>query len=240
MNGSARATRAAYRIIHPGPQHGRGIYEVICRANDFDPNKQVPGVFGLDDQHWEAAQRRFPEGQFIAVTDGEDAKVIGVALALRTNYPPSAPPKSWREVIGDLSLKGHEPGGKWLYGVEKAVHPDYQRRGVGTALYEAQFKLAQRLGLRGIYAGGMLKGYRHHQDRLSVRDYAGKVMRGELFDPTVSVQMRRGFKPRSIIENYSWDHEAGHTGMLIVWENPRRSERPGKSQKQEAGAGVRL
>ena len=45
-------------------------------------------------------------------------------------------------------------------------------------------------------------------------------MRGEVFDPTVSMQMRRGFSPRSVIENYAWDAQADHTGMLIVWERP--------------------
>ena len=71
-----------------------------------------------------------------------------------------------------------------------------------------------------MYAGGMLKGYERFRDRLSVREYAAKVMRGEVFDPTVSMQMRRGFSPRSVIENYAWDAQADHTGMLIVWERP--------------------
>ena len=32
--------------------------------------------------------------------------------------------------------------------------------------------------------------------------------------------MRRGFSPRGLIENYAWDAQADHTGMLIVWERP--------------------
>jgi GNAT superfamily N-acetyltransferase len=219
---AGRSSTQGYRIIRPRPEHGVGVYETICRANGYAPERGVPGVFGLSG--WEALLERFGEGQFVAVT--ETGEVIGVALALRTDYPPSAPPKSWREVVGDLSLGNHEPEGAWLYGAEKAVHPDHQGKGVGTALYKAQFKLAQRLGVKGIYAGGMLKGYKRYRERMSVREYAGKVMRGEVFDPTVSVQMKRGFKARSIIENYAWDQDAEHTGMLIVWETPRRSERP--------------
>jgi GNAT superfamily N-acetyltransferase len=220
-----------YRIIQPEIRHGEGVYETICLANDLDPAggehgaTQVSWIFGRGG--WPQLLERCGAGQFIAVTeiDGQE-KVIGVAIALRTAYPPSAQPKSWLEAIGDLSLAGHEPGGKWLYGAEKAVHPDFQGQGVGTALYEVQFRLARRQGLRGIYAGGMLKGYRNYRDTMSIREYAGRVMRGELFDPTVSVQMRRGFRPRSLIENYSWDHEASHAGLLIVWEPQRRSDRP--------------
>lgn len=230
-SGSRVATDRTYRIIQPRAEHGEGVYETICLANDLDPHggphseTQASWIFG--GTGWQGALDRFGHGQFVAVTDvGGRERVIGVAIAMRTSYPPSAQPKGWLEAIGDLSLANHEPGGRWLYGIEKAVHPDFQGRGIGTALYEAQFKLAKRLGLRGIYAGGMLKGYKHYKDKMTVREYAGKVMRGEIFDPTVSVQMKRGFKPRAIIENYAWDHEAQHTGLLIVWETPQRHDRP--------------
>lgn len=221
-SGRSSATGLSYRIVQAKPEHGRGVYETICFANGFDPHAAVvPGVFGLE--AWPALLKRFGAGQFVAVVgEGEAERVVGVALALRTDYPPSANPKSWREMIGDLALAGHAPQGRWLYGVEKAVRPEHQGRGVGSALYEAQFRLVRQLGLRGIYAGGMLKGYARYKERMSIREYAGKVMRGELFDPTVSVQMKRGFKPRTLIENYAWDRDAQHTGMLIVWEPPRR------------------
>lgn len=180
--------------------------------------------------------RRFPEGQFVVVTDTpEGERVVGLALAMRTDYPPSARPLSWMEMVGDLNLTRHDPAGRWLYGVEKAVHPAFQGRGVASALYKAQFALAEQLGLAGMYAGGMLKGYAGYRERLSVREYAGKVMRGEVFDPTVSVQMKRGFQPRTIIENYAWDQQADHTGMLIVWERPpARRPRPAKGARLEA------
>jgi GNAT superfamily N-acetyltransferase len=231
-----RSSHSHYQIIHPQYEHGPGIYEVICRANAFDPSGFVPGVFGVGDE-WARAVTRFPNGQFIAVTkiDGQ-MKVVGVALSIRTDYPPSAKPLSWREMIGDLSLKNHDPKGRWLYGVEKAVHPEYQGRGIGSALYKAQFGLIKRLHLRGMYAGGMLKGYKHYKHRMSIQEYAGKVMRGEIFDPTVSVQMKKGFKARSIIENYSWDHEASHTGMLIVYEAKRRQA----AEADKPAASVRL
>ena len=211
-----------YRIIEAKAHHGRGIYEVICQANGFDPQQDIPGVFGLS--LWQEVLARFTEGQFVAVVgEKEKEKVIGVALSMRTNYKPSEKPLSWRDMIGDLGLKHHDKKGRWLYGVEKAVHPDYQGLGIGSALYKVQFRLIQKLNLKGMYAGGMLKGYQHFRKKMSIREYAGKVMRGEIFDPTVSVQMRKGFRARTIIENYSWDHEADHTGMLIVYEMPKRS-----------------
>lgn len=143
-----------------------------------------------------------------------------MALAMRTKYLPSSRPLSWMEMVGGLNLAFHDPEGQWLYGVDKAVHPDFQGRGVATALYKAQFGLTERLGLAGMYAGGMLKGYGGYREHMSAREYAAGVMHGEIFDPTVSMQMKRGFKPYAVIENYAWDPQAEHTGMLIVWDRP--------------------
>ncbi len=220
---TTKKPKANYRIIQAEPKHGRGVYEVICFANLFDPAMNISGVFGLKD--WRGLLTRFAEGQLIAVADVDgQEKVIGVALSLRTSYDPTGKPLPWDEVIGDLTLANHDDSGCWLYGVEKAVHPDFQGIGIGSALYKAQFDLVKRLRLCGIYAGGMLKGYQHYKREMSVREYADKVMRGELFDPTVSVQMRKGFKPVRIIENYAWDAQASHTGMLIVWEAPKHKK----------------
>lgn len=210
-----------YHVVQARPEHGAGIHEVICRANGFPI-----GTRGCASEA-EVAQmlRRFPEGQFVVVTDtpgGE--RVIGVALAMRTDYPPSARPLSWSAMIGDLTLPNHDPEGRWLYGVDKAVHPEFQGRGVASALYKAQFALVEALGLEGMYAGGMLKGYGRYRDVMSVREYAAKVIAGEIFDPTVSVQMKRGFKPCGVIEDYAWDSDADHAGMLIVWR-PERAAR---------------
>jgi GNAT superfamily N-acetyltransferase len=214
----------SYRIIEAKVEHGQSIYEVICHANDFDPSELVPGVMGLE-KDWQNLLQNFPQGQFVALAniDGVE-RVIGLAIAMRTSRSPSEKPLGWRDMIGDLGLRNHDAKGQWLYGVEKAVHPDFQGLGIGSALYKAQFELVKRLALKGIYAGGMLKGYKHHKDTMSIREYGGKVMRGEIFDATVSVQMKKGFKPRTLIENYVWDHQANHTGMLIVWEAPRQTQ----------------
>lgn len=212
----------SYKVIPAKLHHGQGIYDIICHANDFDPKQDIPGVVGLKTD-WHNLMKRFAQGQFVAVTQVNDTeKVVGVAISMRTTRKPAEKPLSWRDMIGDLSLKNHHAKGRWLYGVEKAVHPNYQGLGIGSALYKAQFQLVKQLELRGMYAGGMLKGYKNYRDKMSIREYAGKVMRGELFDATVSIQMKKGFKPRTLIENYVWDHEANHTGMLIVWDAAKR------------------
>jgi GNAT superfamily N-acetyltransferase len=165
---------------------------------------------------------RFPEGQFVAVIkdDGQE-KVIGAATTMRTNRPPEERPLRWMEMIGSHGISNHEPDGTWLYGVEMAVRPEYQRNGVATALYKVRLALVEKLGLQGWYAGGMLMGYHRYKERMSPREYARRVIRGELEDPTVSMQMRRGLRPRGFIENYCNSPRAGNSAVLLVWRPPR-------------------
>lgn len=174
---------------------------------------------------------RFPEGQFVAVCEqdglnngdprgGHSKQVVGVAITMRTSRPPNGKTLTWAEQVGDLSLPKHEPNGKWLYGVDMVVHPDFRRRGVGTALYKARFELVKRLNLRGWYAGGMLMGYDAYASVMDVETYANKVRRRELKDPTVTMQMNRGFKAVSLIKEYYPIPEAHSAAMFIVWHNP--------------------
>lgn len=101
-----------------------------------------------------------------------------------------------------------------------AVHPNFRQYGIGTALYEARFELVRQLGLRGWYAVGMLMGYDRYRHRMSVREYGEKVMRRELDDPTVTMQMNRGFRPVAVVEDYMEEEISGNAGVLIVWDNP--------------------
>lgn len=174
--------------------------------------------------------RRFPEGQLVAVTgEGDDERVVGTAMLMRTNYPPHARPKAWLDMIGGLTLRNHEPEGRWLYGVEMAVDPDVQGCGVGSALYRRRLDLVCELDLAGMYAGGMLKGYRRYRGRFSPREYAERVRLGEIADPTVTMQINRGFQAAGIIENYEDDPAAGNCAMLIVWR-PDAAARQGAAR----------
>ena len=165
---------------------------------------------------------RFPEGQFAAIRISGPAagNTVGMAATLRTSRPPTAPILPWREAIGSLQLSAHEPDSDWLYGVEMAVHPMYQRKGVGTALYDARKRLVGLLNLRGWYMVGMLLGYHNHADEMDVVEYGNSVIAREIKDPTVTMQMNRGFRPERVITDYVDESAAGDAGILLVWENP--------------------
>ncbi len=156
----------------------------------------------------------FPEGQFTALLEGV---AVGATTTFRTAdfdhiRQPFEAAVSW--------LAYHEPEGAWLYGADMSVHPAYQRRGVGSALYAARAALVQRLNLRGEVAAGLLSGYQHYRESLSIEAYAARVAAGELRDPTVTMQLRNGFVLREVLYNYVENPEAANCAALIVRENP--------------------
>lgn len=229
-------------VVPTEARHGPGSFDVIHLANGYPLDA---GRRRLHARRIEEQLERFPEGQFVAVLRTHDAGthedgteiVVGTATTMRTKRPPDAPPLGWTAVIGDYGLPNHDHEGDWLYGVEIAVHPDYQRRGIATALYRARLALVPELGLKGWYAGGMLMGYHRYADVLTPRAYAERVIASELVDPTVSMQLHRGLQARGIIEDYYPEPKAGNCAVLLVWQPPVAAPAKGIAQ---AGSGARL
>ncbi|UCH27763.1 MAG: GNAT family N-acetyltransferase [Trueperaceae bacterium] len=198
-------------------RHCQGVYDTIRLANGIPLEVECPTCIRPKDVREQIT--RFPEGQFVAViTENGEEKVIGAATLMRTDYPPTAPPLPWKAMIGTKGLANHDPDGRWLYGVEIAVRPAYQRRGVASALYRARLGLVEKIGLRGWYAGGVLFGYHRYRKQMSPREYGWKVIRHELYDPTVTMQLNQGLEAMGVIENYYPESRAGNAAVLIVWQ----------------------
>jgi ribosomal protein S18 acetylase RimI-like enzyme len=98
--------------------------------------------------------------------------------------------------------------------------PAYRRRGIGRMLYEVRRDLIRQLNLRSRVAGGLLIGYGQYKDQMSVENYVAKVMAEEIFDPTVSVQLKVGFKIHGIIQDYVDDPSCENKAVFILWQNP--------------------
>jgi len=212
-------------IINTKPQYAEGICRTVRRAFQVDLDEECDDC--MKPRHILEQVETFPEGQFVAVYEEDDGSeiVVGMAATMRTSYSPSEKAKDWMDAIGGLHIPNHEPDGDWLYGVEMAVRPMYHRNGIGTQLYKRRFQLVKDLNLRGWYAVGMLMGYENHADEIDVVTYGEKVIAGDIYDPTVSMQMNRGFRAEYVVTDYLDEPPAGDAGVLIIWDNPEYEER---------------
>jgi hypothetical protein len=162
----------------------------------------------------------FPDGQFVALANiGGKAKVVGATSTLRTNFNFHDIQHTFLQAIAGGWLTNHLPDGEWLYGADMGVHPDYRCLKIGSRFYEARRQLVKRLKLRGEIAGAMLPGYREHHKRLSIEDYVRKVVSGDLKDPTLSFQLKNGFKVRGILYHH-YENDTDPHAALIVREYP--------------------
>jgi GNAT superfamily N-acetyltransferase len=161
----------------------------------------------------------FPEGQFVAVDGG---RVVGMAASLIVYWDDYDIHTSWRDFTAVGTFANHDPErGRTLYGAEVMVDPERQGTGIGSMIYKARAALVTRLGLRRIRAGARLRGYHRYATQLSAEEYVARVERRELIDPTLSFQLKRGFRVIAVVPDYlRHDPESAGYAAVIEWLNP--------------------
>lgn len=156
----------------------------------------------------------FPEGQFVAHSN--DGRLIGSATSMLVPLEVALHPHTWREITGRGTLGTHDPAGNSLYGVNIAVDPDYQGHGIGHGLYLARFNLANELGCDAMVAGARIPGYHRYASAMSAEAYIEAVVAGQLWDPTLSKQLKVGFEVSGVLPGYAPDHETHGYAALIL------------------------
>ena len=158
----------------------------------------------------------FPEGNFV-VLDGDEP--IAMGLGVRVDFDLERPQHRLKDLMAQGGRAGHDPDGEWYYGTDVSVDPRYRRRGIGSRLYDLRKGVCCDLGLRGIIAGGVIPGYADHKESMTAVEYVERVAAGELYDPTLTFQVRNGFEVRGVLENYMHDPTVDNCASLIVWPN---------------------
>ena len=207
----AQPAGAGWRVAPTAPGHGEALAELQRIVfPTLDPSER----FGAG--HYRRHVEIFPEGQFVALADERPNTPIAATTTLRLNLDLDNPQHRFPEFLGGLFLTAHDPKGEWLYGADVGVHPSWRRRGIARALYAARQSTAVRLGLRGQLTVGMLNGYGAAADRMSAAEYYEGLVAGEIQDPTVSAQMRIGFRPGGLIPGYVQDPRCRGYGVLLT------------------------
>ncbi len=172
----------------------------------------------LDEERFHAAQylkhiEIFPEGQLMVLFQG---KVIAATSTLRYNFDMNSPYHQFSDIMGGGWLTTHQPNGAWLYGLDVSVHPAHRGKGLARLIYRTRHEIVTSLKLKGQVIVGMMSGYGKLKESLSAEEYFEKIKSKELFDPTVSVQMKMGFEPQLLIPNYLSDPICDDYGILLT------------------------
>ena len=197
-------------IVNMRPEHIPQLVEhqKICFPT-LDPND----LFSAE--NFEAHLRVFPQGQFVAV-DGE--RVIGQSSTFRVYGSKVFTPHLFHEIVGHGFFTEHSDDGEWLYAADMSVHPDYRGQRIATRLYDRRKQLVRELGIRGIVGGAMIPGYIKYRDVMDTTTYMHEVVAGRIIDPTLTAQLRNGFRAVEVIKDHIHAGELGPDAVLIVWE----------------------
>jgi GNAT superfamily N-acetyltransferase len=192
---------------------------------DFEGIQDVSREVYTASPPWSEAQLAshltvFPEGQFVAV-DAESGRVVGMAASLVVLWDDYDLAASWHDFTDAGMFTNHDPGqGRTLYGAEVMVRPGLQGRGIGKQLYGARRRLVETRGLLRIRAGARLRGYHRYAGEMSAEDYAIRVIGGTIGDPTLSFQLRQGFRVLAVVPAYlRRDPESLGFAAVIEWIN---------------------
>jgi GNAT superfamily N-acetyltransferase len=200
---------AEIHIVSTRPEHIPQLVElqIVCYPTLADSSRfKAP--------HFESHLRIFPQGQWVALLR---ERPIAMSAGFLYTFDFSAPQHSFDEIIGYGFFTRHDSQGRHFYGADVSVHPEHRGRGLARRLYEARKALVRKLGLEGIVTGAMIPGFARHKAAMDAPSYVAHVQSGELFDPTLSVQLRQGFKIRGLLPNYLPDTATDGWAVLIEW-----------------------
>lgn len=199
-------------IVTIRPEHAAGLEELQRTCFPTLGEQEL-----MKTEHFLRHCDIYPEGEFVALVEG---KVVGLGSGFLVNFDFDHPGHTFNEIIDGGWYSHHNPDGDWYYGADISVHPDYRGLGIGRLLYQARKDLVIRTHRRGIVAGGMIPEYPNYRAQMDVHEYVRRVVAGEIWDGTLSFQLKNGFVVRGMLEGYIDDTSADNWATLIVWENP--------------------
>ncbi|WP_200410908.1 GNAT family N-acetyltransferase [Virgibacillus salexigens] len=181
-------------------------------------NKCFGPDISLQREHFASQLEVFPEGQICIEYEGE---IVGNASSLIINYHDYDEDHSYKVLSDEGYIRNHNPHGVHLYGIEVGVHPDYRGMKIGQRLYDARRAICKEFNLKSIFIGGRIPFYYKYAEQMSAKDYALKVIHGELYDPVLTFQSKKGFVLHEVVANYlPDDHESLKYATTMEWSNP--------------------
>jgi ribosomal protein S18 acetylase RimI-like enzyme len=218
--------RYLINIIFTIPETSIAVIIRNIRIDDIDKILQLQEVSFADmaayGMIWPASYLKkhlhvFPEGQVCAEINGE---IVASDSSLVVTLKLQHLEHTWHDITGYGPFTTHDPKGDTLYGADISTHPKFQRKGIGTMLYNVRKNLAIGMNLRRIVIGGRLFNYYKYANEMSALDYSRKVIEREIEDPVLSFQLKNGFKFIKVLPNYLYDRRSMNYSNFLEWLNP--------------------
>lgn len=171
----------------------------------------------LELEHFESQLEIFPEGQICLEHNG---KIVGTALSLIVDFEDYGDKHNYLEICDSGFIRNHNPKGKNLYGIEVGVDQDFRGMQLGRHLYDGRKRICEKFNLDSILVGGRMPFYYKYAKQMSALEYAQEVMKGKIYDPVLTFQMKNGFKLNKVIAKYLLDDvESLEYAALMEWKN---------------------
>ena len=184
-----------------------------CFPDMTDDDRYVP-------EDLELMTDLFAEGSIVALTENQKV-VVGFGTGIFTDFDPDNMPSTESEILGHLCVGNHNPDGQYYYGSEFCVHPDFRCNRIGRNIYDRRKEVVVRNNKKGFYAASVLQSYSEHKNDLSIQSFIQKVESREIYDSTLSMQLRNDFKVIKPLHHF-FDHPpSDHWSALIFWENEK-------------------
>ncbi|MBC7754542.1 MAG: GNAT family N-acetyltransferase, partial [Moraxellaceae bacterium] len=181
--------------------------------------KCYPGIPPYPVDALRAHINHFPEGQMVVEFEGV---IVGFCTTFIISEADAMEPHTWKEITGSGFASRHDPEGDFLYGMEVCVDPEFRGQKIGERLYNERRKLSQKLKLKGIFFGARISGFVKKKKIYPTPELYLRAVKARIIkDPTISFQMKNGFEPTHILENYlPSDVESQGYAVLMRWDNP--------------------
>lgn len=155
----------------------------------------------------------FPEGQLVVEKDG---LVIGSASTFRCDFPEHE--HTFLESCDNLWItNAHKPNGDWMYGFDMGVLPEYRGLGLSKEMYKARHEICKKLGIKAQIIAGMTIGYGAVKDKMTIHEYCKRLEKNEFTDPTITPQLKAGFRWIKAVYDYINDPESGNASILMYY-----------------------
>ncbi|MCM3572982.1 GNAT family N-acetyltransferase [Mesobacillus subterraneus] len=159
----------------------------------------------------------FPDGALCVEIGG---RIVGSITGLIVQLDNGDEDHSWADITDNGYIRNHNPEGNTLYIVDICISPAFRKLGLGKWMMQSMYETVVQSGLERLLGGGRMPGYHLHSADITIDQYVGKVLQGELKDPVVSFLLRCGRTPVRPVANYLEDEESLNYGMLMEWKNP--------------------